>query len=245
MSLTQFLNEYKYTNTIKSSGVDIQFKPITTGQMKNLLTYEGNDDPFVIEDILDDIITTCVISPGFDIGEITLQDRFDLLLDIRKRTKGSLYKFTLRCPECKNDSLSSVNIDDLEVIPYPEEIDYVINIDDNFSVELDFIRRSYQRDAINVVKKKKIEKKQQEAVEIATYMYAYAMKKFNTPQGVIEDSPIEDKIELLNNVGENVYENITDWYKKYNYGVVFKSKVECQHCKYSKEIDIPINNFLG
>ena len=98
--LVSHLNIYNHIFTIPSSKKVVTYKPISTGQMKRLLIYENNKNPLIIEQVLDDLIIGCVITEGFDIDVLTLQDRFDLLIEIRKQSKGNDYTFNFKCPTC-------------------------------------------------------------------------------------------------------------------------------------------------
>jgi hypothetical protein len=72
-----------------------------------------------IEDALDEVVNECVLTPGFSIDNIYLQDRFFLLMELRRITKGNAYTFQLLCPECGGQSMQTVNLSDLPVNPSP------------------------------------------------------------------------------------------------------------------------------
>ena len=48
----KYLNVYQFETTLPGTGELIQFKPITTGQIKKLLVYEGSENLNIIENIL-------------------------------------------------------------------------------------------------------------------------------------------------------------------------------------------------
>jgi hypothetical protein len=241
--LVDFLNVYNHTFTIPSTQKVITYKPISTGQMKKLLIYENSKDPLIIEQILDELINGCVITENFDINDLYLQDRFGLLLDIRKTSKGNTYTFNFKCPDCKKISLNNIKIDKLKVVEYPKNIDHHIELFDGFSFDLGFIKRGDQRKAIDVISKKDLTDKQK-IIEVATYSYALNISNIVTPEGP-QKTDVDMIFEFLDALNETLYSKIADWYKKYEYGIEFKYKCVCPFCKEEKIIDIPITNFFG
>ena len=243
-TLIQFLNQYTQTVHLPSINKDVSIKPITTGQMKKVLSYD-NTDTFVIEDILDDIVKGCIVEEDFNINEITIQDRFDLLIKIRQITKGDDYTFNIKCPKCSTELINNINIKELEDIPYPKDVNYKVKLTDTLSVDLTFVTRGIQKEATRLIKKKKGLNEDQKVAEMATYIYTLSMTTFYTPAGEISDASIEDKKELLDNLNESVYDNINKWYEKYNYGINFKYKPKCKFCDWEEdEQDIPLTSFF-
>lgn len=112
----KYLNAYVFESEMPSDGSTVKYKPITTGQIKKLLLYEASDDANTIEDALDDLIEECVVSPAdFDVKSIYLQDRFYLLVEIRRATKGSKYTFETACPKCESQTFHSIDLGSLTV----------------------------------------------------------------------------------------------------------------------------------
>ena len=245
MSLVQYLNQYKNTFKIPSNNKSIDIRPITTGQMKNLLMYEDNNDPFIVDGILDDIINGCVITEGFNIDNLTIQDRFSLLIEIRKISKGEVYQFQWKCPECKTINNGSINLDELEIIPFKSDVETKIEILPGFSVFLDYVRRKYQKQALSIVNNIDNLSSKQKLIEIATYTYALAMKGFETPDGQNTEPTLDMKVELLNSLDNKLYSKIVKWYSDNNYGIVFKHNFSCINCKHKQLLDIPISSFFG
>jgi len=243
--LLQHVTDYKYTALIESTGERVSFRPITTGQMKGLLTYEDSKDTFIVETMMDELITSCVTDKDFNIDDITLQDRFDLLLEIRKKTKGSIYTFNIRCPDCGTTSINNVKLDELEYKEFKPNIDPVIKINDTLSIRLDYIRRGDQKKAIKIVNTMKGLSDRQQIVEIATYTYALCMKEFITPTGVMEKPSIKDIVEFLDSFDEDMYSVLIDWFKDSDYGVEFEYELKCSNCDFSEVKNIPVSSFLA
>jgi len=110
----RYLNMYTFESELPSDGSIVKYKPITTGQIKKLLLYETSDDPSSIEEALDELINECVVFPeDFDVKSMYLQDRFFLLVEIRRATKGSNYTFQTKCPECDSQTSHTINLGEL------------------------------------------------------------------------------------------------------------------------------------
>lgn len=244
--LVQLLNQYGHEHTILETGKVLNISPITTGQMKGILQYEGSEDPNIIEQVLDDIILGCVNTEGFDLDVLTLQDRFELLIGIRKISKGSVYNFNIKCPQCGSESIQAIDLDELKMVPFPVDTDKTVKINDNLTVTFDFVRRSHQKQSVELVDKMPKMSESQERSEVATYMYAFGMVGFTTPQGALTDISIDDKKEFLDTLSATDYENINGWFEKNNYGTEFKYQLKCKagSCDFTADEDIPMTGFF-
>ena len=118
----KYLNVYSFESVLPGTGEHLTYKPITTGQMKSMLLYEDNEDLGKIEEALDSLISSCVLTEGFDIMKLFLQDRFFLLVEIRKATKGNMYTFNLNCVDCKGQSMQTVDLTKIKIIKPKFEI---------------------------------------------------------------------------------------------------------------------------
>lgn len=111
-----YLNTYVFETVLPGRGDTISFKPITTGQIKKLLLYETSNEPMSMEDALDEMINECIDKPeNFDVKKLYLQDRFFLLVEIRKATRGNIYSFQSECTSCGSQSQQIVKLSDLSV----------------------------------------------------------------------------------------------------------------------------------
>ena len=152
VKLSSYLNEHEFTYTVKETEEELTFKPITTGQMKNLLVYE-EENMATVEQVLDDIVMGCVTTDGFDVLSLTAQDRFSLLVEIRKKSKGVDYSFQVKCPKCDKIIQSGCNLDELVDLPFKEDADKVVQLNDKLSLEMSYIRRGVQKRATTIVEK--------------------------------------------------------------------------------------------
>lgn len=111
-----YLNTYVFETDLPGSGLAVSFKPVTTGQIKRLLLYETTNDPLSIEAALDTLIEECVIKPeNFKVSGLYIQDRFFLLVEIRKATRGATYMFQTECASCGSQTQQAINLSELPV----------------------------------------------------------------------------------------------------------------------------------
>lgn len=242
-----YLNIYDFEITLPGSGQKLRIKPLTTGQIKNLLTHEGNEDDIdLLTKIFDDIINESVITEDFDLTDLYLQDRFYLLLEIRKKTKGSKHQFDYTCENCNSQSLKIIDLDTLPITPIPD-IGHIIKVNDDISVEMDFLKRKDEfeaTEALKILKETSDFSDLQEQAEFALLLEASGIKNIIVPEGKQEDITIFDKKYFLENIPKFLYQNIKDWYEKSDFGVEFFISIECEHCGKNKEINIPYDNFF-
>lgn len=111
-----YVNMFEFETELPGNGEKVIFKPVTTGQLKRLLLYETSQDSDSIENALDEMISECVVFPkDFNIKNLYLQDRFFLLVDIRKATRGTSYDFQTTCASCSSQSQQFIDITKLTV----------------------------------------------------------------------------------------------------------------------------------
>lgn len=238
----KYLNTYKFDCILPGSGKKVHFKPITTAQMKSLLVYEKENDPKVLENAMDELISSCVLDEDFDIKKQYIQDRFFLLLEIRKKTKGETYKFRIDCPQCKSQSLNVVDLGKLNVKKLDKRKSKRVKLNDNITIELNHLTREMQDDAYERTQPKEDDTKSLTEFMIATY--ANSIVKIITPDGEIEDPEYDDRIYLLENITQGEYTKITEWFDENDFGVDFMFKMKCQHCSHETETEIPSTDFF-
>jgi hypothetical protein len=247
LDLEKVLCSYEFNDVLPGSGKKIKLKPITTAQMKKLLSYSGGAEE--AETSLDDLITSCVVDPTFDIKDLYLEDRFYLLVALRKKTKGALYSFTYTCrnPKCGAESLQNMDINKMEVKKLGK-LDSMVKLDSNFSVQLKYITRGIQVQAQEIVNNLEkigppLEGVRKEA-EVATLMHALCIEKIFLPGNKEVQPSLDEAIEFLNTIPMGLYEKIRDWFNTITFSIDFKFNVICDVCKQTEKIEVPLESFL-
>jgi len=244
IDIKQFLNVYEFETTLIGSGQVVKFKPVTTGQMKKLLVYEQADSSQEIEKALDELLSSCVISPDFDINDLYLQDRFQLLLDIRSKTKGDTYSFQWKCPVCELRQPTTISIAVLNRKP-TKEMTSLLDINEHMKAEIAFPTRGMQAEASELVSGLKLANDNERLYETGLYTYALCMSEFHTPVGKTTPN-LQDKLGVLNGTGTILVESIQKWMTDNDFGVEFSVDVGCigHDCDFVHNMDIPYSDFF-
>jgi predicted nucleic-acid-binding Zn-ribbon protein len=243
VNVRDLVDTYEFPCVLAGSGQKLLIKPITTGQMKKILIYEEESDPYVIEDVLDRLISDCVVSEGFDIDDLYLQDRFSLLLEIRRITKGDSYTFNWKCPKCGIENIKTLKLSELKNVPI-NVTDNVIKVGEQIKLEVDFPTRRDQKDAIERMNKKGIENYQEKQLDVQTGTFANCIKRVHTPNGILEDVSFEDKYYILDNIASESFKIFSDWFVDHDFGIEFEVPYTCTHCDYSEKGEIPLTDFF-
>lgn len=236
------LDTYEFPYTLLGSGQELLIRPITTGKMKKILAYENETDPYIVEEALDKLITDCVVNKDFNISELYLQDRFALLLEIRKVTKGNSYQFGYKCSQCKLENIKVLDMSELNVKEY-NLIDNVIEINDNLKFEVDYPTRGNQITAVSRTKGRKLSPTEKQ-IDVQLGTFAASIKKVYTPEGVAENVPVEDIIYVLDNITSSRFEVFANWYQVHDFGVEFKTECKCMGCGHDHKMEIPLSDFF-
>lgn len=236
-----YLNCYEFDITLPGSGESIKIKPITTGQLKKLLVHENDDNPLIVDKILDELMAESVITDGFNIDKLTLQDRFFLLVELRKISKGNIYKFSIICEKCGAQSLQAIELDKLKVKKLSDKTKYDVKLDDNITITMGYITRGEQKEAFKRIKPN--DTTTMKMADMATLSYASAIKAVKLPDGG-NSMALDDSIYMVDHMTQNMYDKMTEWVRDNNYGIEFKKELACSHCGDKRLLEIPLENFF-
>jgi len=244
IDINKYVNNYEFDYTLPGSNEVIMFKPITAGQLKKMLIYENETNVEIIENVLDTIISESVISEGFDINKLYIEDRFALLVEMRKKSKSEIYDFLYVCPECKKPSDISIDLNSLKTIKKNNNNE-PFKVSDNLSFDIDQITREEQK-----IVHKKLEELEEKSetyknIQKSAFSHAISMRTFHTPEGDTDDVSFETKLNLLDGVfTEKQYIDYVKWFDDNKFGIDFKFDFSCNSCGYKDNFNIPLNNFF-
>jgi hypothetical protein len=243
-NINKYLDVYQFETVLPGCKKKVKFKPLVTKQLKGLLVYKDENDPAKLEEALDYLLLGSIIDEDFNINDLYLQDRHFLLLEIRKRTMGSGYKFTYKCPDCKSQSLKTINLDNLEVIQYPDKVDDIVKLDDNLKVRLKHITRGEQKEAYKKLESGVLDDNR--LFDVNVISNACSIVSIFTPEGEDSNINIDQKIYFIENIPRGMYEKITEWLSKNEFGLKFNVKIKCNNpeCNKEKEVDVPFDSFF-
>lgn len=260
-----YLNTFVFDTVLPGSGETIKFKPITTGQLKNMLLYENIDEPHKIEEALDQLIQECVVNEDFNVDDLYLQDRFFLLVEIRKSSKGNTYSFQLKCSSCDSQSIINIDLNDLIVKKFKgneqqnetlisvnkknknkvieDSFNDIIELENKLKLQLQFPTRGMQKEIFNRLYNNKKITDIQRNVELITNLQAISIKSIILPDGETFDN-YHDRLYLSNNIRQIDQDKITDWLSQNDFGLDFTFTQKCSHCGKEIKRDIPLEDFF-
>lgn len=239
-----FVNVYDFTCELPGSKETIQFKPVNAAQIKKLLTYENETNYVLQEMALDELIKSSVITEGFNIDDIYIHDRFFLLIQIRKKSKGEVIEFQHNCKECGSQTLNRVDLNLLNVKEIDKDIDPVVELSHGIKVYLKHMKRKDLKE-IKPSHFKKNMSNIQLAAEYQILFHACAIDKIEVPDGVDENLRLSDKIYLIEQIPTGEFDKIREKVNEMAFGIDLVYTIHCNKCKSKQEIDIPIQeNFF-
>lgn len=239
VDLRNLVDNYDFPCTLPS-GIELKIRPITTAKMKRILAYENEKDSLVIEEALDDLIKSCVVNEDFNLDDLYLQDRFFLLIELRKISKGVNYTFNFNCPVCKVENIKTVVLSELEVTPYGVE-NNIVEFTDKIKFDVSFPTRGNQLTAAKTVPKTLGESER--LADIGMLMYAQCINRVLVDDNEVEAS-LEDKLYLLNNVPTSSFDTFKKWFSDNDFGVNFEFEARCMSGDFTRKTEIPLEGFF-
>jgi hypothetical protein len=239
------VNTYEFTCELPGSKQEVKFKPVNTALLKRLLTYENETNLIIQEQALDDLISSSVLSEDFNIDELYLEDRFYLLVELRKKGKGEVLEFSLTCPQCKSQTLNRIDLDKMPIKPLDENADMVVNLRNNIKVHLRRLKRKHQKEIDPRMIPDNLTESQKQA-EVQTLYHACAVDKIETTDGEDDNLTLRDKLYLVDNIPTDDYDKIKDAIEELSFGLDLTYKLKCRKCGFEYKTLIPIeNNFFS
>lgn len=261
--LNNYLDNYSFKTKLPGTNEEINYKPITFGQIKQIAMINESDDLNVYEDALDKLLIKCIDKKDFDISNMFINDRIYLLIEIRKSSKGSIYEFEQKCKNCNSQYMTNINLNKLKVTKL-KETNELITLDNKLQIKLQHQKRKDQKDAalyINNIKNSLINKSKKNkndievnnalnnidkiiSVEMPGYIMARCIEKVYEPNGNEIDIKFEDKQQIVDNFTENDFKKIEKWFDDNKFGLDLTIKYNCPHCNNEELIEVPIDSFF-
>jgi Zn finger protein HypA/HybF involved in hydrogenase expression len=233
---------YKYEVVLPGSKKEVSFRPIKTKNMKRFLIVDDNIGS--IDNAIDDVMNDCILSEDVKVEDMYLHDRFFLFVELRKKSKGSIFKFNHSCEKCNSQSLQVLDLNTLKV-KEPDIYEEEIKLNENITIVLSLLTRNDQKQATNLAQGLNARNDSFSLTLLDSAMITHAMgiKKIITPEG-IDEPTIQEKIEFINEIKPEEYEKIREWYDNRDFGIEMKHTIKCPHCLTEKEIEVPMDNFF-
>jgi len=242
--LKKYLNVYEFDTKLPLGGQEIKYKGMSTNLIKKLLIFENDKNVFKEEEMLDFILKEVIITEGIKIDDLSVMDRYYLLIKVREATKGSIYKYKYDCPKCKSKSTQSLDIADIDVKnPTISDDDRILKLlNDNVVFVMKHPIRKLQKGIHNTISKKLSDTEKRIEIQLADI--ASYVSSVSTPDGKHELN-YKELIDFIGDLPETELEVLRNWQEKYYYGIELKHNNVCAECGNEEERDIPITNFFS
>jgi len=245
-----YLNVFEFDCVLPGTGQTVKFKPLTIGNIKQIASYsEDTPTAGTLTNMFDEILKNSVTSEDFDPLEIYLQDRYFLILEIRKKTKGEVVEYNMTCPGCKSQSRQKIDFETIPVKPKRDDINYDVPITEELTIRLRHLLRNEEKEIYDLwdefKKDNQYENSTEADLDLAVLLEAQSIEDIITPAGIQEGITILDKKYLLENIPQPLYKKVSDWYDKYDFGPEMTIKVKCPHCNFESEQDITNTDFFS
>ncbi len=235
LDFRKYLNVYEFDVKLPS-GVELKIKPITAGQLKRFMTSIKSETVKELSEAMYEMISSSIVNEDFDIGNTFLNDRPALILELRKISKGAEFQFEYKCDKCGSQSLITEDLSNVEIIKMPTKINPIIVLDDNLSVQMDFVKIKDEQEILDFGLETE--------TELLLSIIAISVKAIITPEGAQDDLSLKDKIFFTDNIPQPMYEKLTQWHDQFHFGINMTRKVKCVHCNKESDFTLDADNFF-
>jgi hypothetical protein len=125
----------KYDMIIPSTGETVTYRPYVVKEEKLLLIAMESQDEKQIETAVMNIIEECIESP-ININELTTFDVEFMFVTLRAKSVGEGIQLSPKCSSCEEVNEIKVNLDDVTVANLNDQVDKLIKLTDDISLEL-------------------------------------------------------------------------------------------------------------
>lgn len=248
-----YLNVFEFETILPGTGEKIKFKPLNVKTLKRLLAYNIDDvtkfnelDPDVVTEIFDDLIINAVTTENFNMLDLYIQDRYHLLLEIRKKSKGETEQYKITCPKCGSQTIQKFDFEDIKSRDRREDVDFKINITPDITLMMRYPTREDEIEALQTWRADMDMSKplKERAADAALFIEAQHINEIITPNGS-EEVTIFDKKYLLEEIPQELYMVIQDWRKDNDFGPLMEMDVKCAQCDFIAKQDVTNLDFFS
>lgn len=205
----------------------------TEDEMKRLS--HSNSQYKLLSEIIDDCLTKKIGIPAYD---LCVSDYQYLLHKLRVVTYGADYPIEPICPVCGYQDETSINLDDLEVVEYDDELSKYLNI--TLPVSKNKLKLRVQTPRLMDWVTKKVEelnKKTNSKSNTSAFLFTI-MSLIETIDGeTYDEMKLESYVRKLDMKDTNY---ILQCAKKFDFGINTTIECECPRCNSVYKANIPI-----
>lgn len=212
-------------------------RPLKVKDKKELMKAIETKDEKLIQKVLDEIVEKYVVlEDDRPLTDLTVQERYQILVEIRRAASGDLVKIAHQCPKCEH-----INKD----IPYELTNIYVKEYDTtipnkfslfNGNVELVLgpLRREEEKKIEKIIFDRKLKtNSEKQFLLMAGFIEKIYLKKDDVLGEVALST--DEKIEFFENLSSADLDKIINYIKSSDFGVKLPFHFRCENCGYENE----------
>lgn len=211
----------KFYTTLPISGKKINFRPYTTGEMKQLLLQvEAEEENGLIKDTVD----TCTVDPLP--ANLSPADIEWLFLQIRSKSSGEELELIHTCKHCKEKNPFTINF---------EKDIQVRNKENTNAIEIQGTTIILDDPAVKYIEAVKADPKQENVdALLADCITSVTQGEVTYPK---KDIPEEERIEFIQGMIQKDYSRLENWYLN-RPKLYYHYEYKCRKCEGENEIHI-------
>ena len=145
-----------YELVIPSSGKKVKYRPFLVKEEKILIIAMESEDTTQIANAVKDVISSCLVTRGIKVNELSTFDIEYLFLNIRGKSVGEEVEVLVTCPDDGTTKVPvNINLDDIQV-QVDDEHSKDIKLDDTLILRMkypsmeEFVRSNFSLDDVNI-----------------------------------------------------------------------------------------------
>lgn len=219
------------------SGRKAFVRPLKIKDKKDLLKAIESKDEKLVQKILDDIIEKYVeLEDNRPIEDLTIQERYQILVEIRRAASGDQIKIVHQCPKCEHINKDiPYDIKNMVVKPFDNSVPNEMFLFDNkVKLVLGPLRRSEEKKIEKIIFDKKIQTISEKNMLL---MSGFIQKIFINKDDIWGEVTLktEEKIEFFESLSPNEFDFIANYIKNSDFGVKLPFSFKCENCGYENE----------
>jgi len=150
------INTPTYELVIPSTGKKIKYRPFLVREEKVLIIAMETEDLSQIANAVQDVISSCILSRGVKVNELSTFDIEYLFLNIRGKSVGEEVEVLVTCPDDGTTKVPvTINLDEIQVL-IDEDHSKDIKLDDNLTLRMkypsmeEFVKNNFSISDVNL-----------------------------------------------------------------------------------------------
>jgi hypothetical protein len=150
------INTPTYELVIPSTGKKIKYRPFLVREEKVLIIAMETEDLSQIANAVQDVISSCILSRGVKVSELSTFDIEYLFLNIRGKSVGEEVEVLVTCPDDGTTKVPvTINLDEIQVL-IDEDHSKDIKLDDNLTLRMkypsmeEFVKNNFSISDVNL-----------------------------------------------------------------------------------------------